>query len=126
MGTRQAARQKWRRARVEDDPRCDYCGTETREDADDSASNRATVDDVIPLSKGGRNNASNWALACYRCNGIKGDRNPRPRHRLPRGDSDLAKIMARAIELADRLAAERARRQKLADICTHFQISTGA
>lgn len=33
---------------------------------------RATVEDIVPLSKGGKNNRSNWALACSTCNQRKG------------------------------------------------------
>lgn len=58
--------------------RCFYCGTlmiyEKRHD-DDKYRNprRATRDHVIPLSKGGPNEAHNIVAACLGCNTAKGD-----------------------------------------------------
>jgi 5-methylcytosine-specific restriction endonuclease McrA len=34
----------------------------------------ATLDHLVPLSKGGTNDFYNFALACYRCNHIKADK----------------------------------------------------
>lgn len=78
MGKRSAARRAWRVARGKIDPRCDYCGIGTSEDVPASHPQRATVEDIVPLSKGGRNNRSNWALACCACNQAKGDDERRP------------------------------------------------
>lgn len=44
---------------------CHYCGKKLR-------SGQATVDHVIPSSKGGPNCASNFVLACEPCNTSKG------------------------------------------------------
>jgi 5-methylcytosine-specific restriction endonuclease McrA len=98
MGQKSTARQAWRRARVENDPRCDYCGVETREDVHECHPRRATVDDIRPRSKGGANNQSNWALACYLCNKIKGDEYPTD-HR-PHWRGRKAQIMRRAFGVA--------------------------
>lgn len=67
-----AARRAWRVERVRFDPYCDYCGVITREDVHETDPRRATVEDIVPLSKGGANNRSNWALACWTCNQAKG------------------------------------------------------
>ena len=39
----------------------------------------ATVDHLLPKSRGGRNVAENFAIACKPCNGARGDA-PIPRH----------------------------------------------
>lgn len=52
-----------------EDPRCRYCGrTLTRK--------RATVDHVLPTSRGGESTPENLTLACRDCNACKGDRTP--------------------------------------------------
>lgn len=73
MGKKSAARQAWRRARVQSDPRCTYCGITCSETVHERHPQRATVDDIVPLSRGGLNNASNWTLACQTCNRDKAD-----------------------------------------------------
>lgn len=84
MGGKSAARRAWRVARGNVDPRCDYCGVVTREDVAETHPQRATVEDIVPLSKGGLNNRSNWALACSACNQAKGasDTMPKKKARL--------------------------------------------
>lgn len=44
---------------------CHYCGKKLRRE-------QATVDHVIPKSKGGSNNSSNFVLSCAPCNTSKG------------------------------------------------------
>lgn len=73
MASKSAARRAWRVARGKIDPRCDYCGEITFENVKERDPRRATVEDMTPLSKGGPNNRSNWALACSECNQAKGD-----------------------------------------------------
>lgn len=73
MASKSAARRAWRVARGKFDPRCDYCGIVTSEHVAETHPQRATVEDIVPLSKGGNNNRSNWALACSACNQAKGD-----------------------------------------------------
>jgi hypothetical protein len=48
---------------------CFYCGTEL-----DPEQPEATVDHVIPLSRGGTNQPRNLVLACTMCNHGKGER----------------------------------------------------
>ena len=64
-----------------DEHRCAYCG-----------GHAATVDHVLPRSRGGPDTWDNLVACCVRCNNLKGDRTPeekgwtlrvRPRH--PRG-----------------------------------------
>ncbi|MBD7956385.1 HNH endonuclease [Microbacterium sp. Sa4CUA7] len=45
--------------------RCGYCG-----------SSAATIDHVLPRSRGGTNSWENLVAACVRCNNLKGDRTP--------------------------------------------------
>lgn len=73
MAGKSAQRRAWRVARVKIDPRCDYCGEVTRENVAETHPRRATVEDIVPLSKGGFNARSNWALACSSCNQAKAD-----------------------------------------------------
>lgn len=108
MGSTSTARRSWRVARGQIDPRCDYCGDVTFEGVEETHPKRATVDDIIPLSKGGRNGASNWALACNLCNAEKADGFLRPKKRGPH-----AVLLTRAAELAVMKAAERARKRRL-------------
>lgn len=72
MASKSAARRAWRVARGKIDPRCDYCAVVTSEHVPENHPQRATVEDIVPLSKGGSNNRSNWALACSACNQAKG------------------------------------------------------
>lgn len=51
---------------VRDSYKCMYCGT----------SKRLTIDHVIPISKGGKNNFENCTTACQPCNNKKGNRIP--------------------------------------------------
>ncbi|WP_181273558.1 HNH endonuclease [Brevibacterium oceani] len=51
---------------VRDEHRCAYCG----------AAGAATVDHVLPRSRGGRNAWLNTVAACGPCNGRKADRTP--------------------------------------------------
>lgn len=57
----------WRRYQHGRNPLCDYCRSPI-------AFDRATVDHVVPLSAGGKDGPSNWALACRACNVKKGSR----------------------------------------------------
>ncbi len=55
-----------RRVLLKLDPRCSYCGIQlTRKSA--------TIDHIVPKSKGGSSSEFNLALACKPCNGRKAD-----------------------------------------------------
>lgn len=45
---------------------CAYCGCKLRK-------REATIDHIIPVSKGGTNNPGNYILACSECNSVKGN-----------------------------------------------------
>jgi len=47
--------------------RCQYCGERVR-------SNTATLDHIVPVSKGGRDDPENLATTCLMCNSIKSGR----------------------------------------------------
>jgi len=55
---------------VRDNNECQYCGTHV-------GKNTATVDHVIPRSKGGKTDYTNCVTSCKDCNNAKGDRTPR-------------------------------------------------
>ena len=52
------------------DRRCRYCGCGIRK------TNQATLDHILPVSRGGSDGAENLTLACQRCNVSKGERTP--------------------------------------------------
>lgn len=56
--------------------RCRYCKIEVRKNwlEIDKRDHDATVDHIIPKSRGGPNKMENYALACRRCNTAKGSR----------------------------------------------------
>ena|ERR1700761_1955247 len=49
--------------------RCCYCGLRLEK----VHPNRATIEHVIPLSRGGPDKAENMVIACRRCNGRRGN-----------------------------------------------------
>lgn len=55
---------------------CEYCGKEDLDkDAPDYSGYLATIDHIIPTSKGGKKyDTSNFAVACRPCNRDKGDK----------------------------------------------------
>lgn len=68
-------RRFWRRVEREDLPMvCTYCGITVLRNAPDSDPSKATVDHIIPRSKGGTNQFENLVIACWPCNLKKGDR----------------------------------------------------
>ena len=48
---------------------CEYCGKQC-------SAREATVDHVLPVSRGGRSSWGNTVTACFRCNQRKADRTP--------------------------------------------------
>ena len=64
-------RNQWRR-----DPSCRWCHKPI------GSFREATVDHVIPLSKGGSNSPDNWLLSCFTCNHSRGDSIGAPKHVL--------------------------------------------
>ena len=56
--------------------KCYICGRQMvlNDDTEKLNELEATIDHVVPLSKGGTNDISNCAVCCSRCNRIKGDR----------------------------------------------------
>jgi len=73
IGRRDMSRTRWARKVliVKHGGRCYLCG-EAVELGDEASPRYATLDHVIPLSKGGADNISNLALACRKCNQDKG------------------------------------------------------
>lgn len=55
--------------------KCEYCkGRVTRDPCHPDIF--ATVDHIIPLSKGGFDGPNNWAVCCNKCNQAKADKLP--------------------------------------------------
>jgi 5-methylcytosine-specific restriction endonuclease McrA len=54
---------------------CYLCGNLTYKEYENRPANqRATIDHIIPVSKGGNHTFENVRIACWRCNSIKGNR----------------------------------------------------
>jgi 5-methylcytosine-specific restriction endonuclease McrA len=53
---------------------CFYCSKEVRRDVGFDAANRATIDHMVPKSKGGKDTKTNWIVSCYPCNQQKMDK----------------------------------------------------
>ena len=57
-----------------ENPNCYWCGKLTSMTSKEGSHDFATVDHVVPRSKGGRNYYENTVLSCYDCNQKKGNR----------------------------------------------------
>ncbi|MFE1095897.1 HNH endonuclease [Streptomyces smyrnaeus] len=63
---------QWRRtvkAAIEKQPYCSHCGT------NGNPLNPLTGDHILPISKGGTNDAANCRVLCRSCNSSRGNRN---------------------------------------------------
>jgi len=74
---RESSRMKWTRKQLlkKHEGRCHLCGQQV-ELSDETSPRYATIDHIVPLSKGGRDTLDNLALACVACNRAKGDKIP--------------------------------------------------
>jgi 5-methylcytosine-specific restriction endonuclease McrA len=92
-----------------DDYRCGYCRLTVCDNLPEGHPRRATVDHVIPCSKGGRSGLDNLLTACQRCNGEKGDMSAEVfrwyRHMILRGHNRDELLEAIAALEPDLLAA---------------------
>ena len=73
---RNANRIPYRRSDIfkRDGWRCRLCGRELRDTTDSTDMRAATIDHIVPLSKGGDDTAENVQAACRGCNSLKGNR----------------------------------------------------
>lgn len=67
-----AQRFAWLRQGVARGGRCEYCGKAVTLDGP----NQATIDHILPLSRGGSDEPENWAVSCVGCNHTKNNRTP--------------------------------------------------
>lgn len=89
-------RREWLERQHADNPRCHYCKNKTilmprGYDSTGEAkmgSLHATLDHAKPRTSGGPDHVSNWRLACYTCNQLKGDR---------RAEDYLAELIAAGV-----------------------------
>lgn len=65
--------------------KCFYCGIETLMSVGLRADWKATLEHIIPKSKGGSDEIDNLVMACFRCNQLRGDGSTRP-HKARRHD----------------------------------------
>lgn len=68
------ARRNNLRKMYNESPLCRYCKMETIFDGENNWHDYATIDHIIPVSKGGKDKPSNYILSCSRCNRLKGSR----------------------------------------------------
>lgn len=65
---------KWARQQRRAGGKCEYCGVRvTHAKRDRPKPTSATMDHVMPLSKGGHTRKNNMVLCCYACNQAKGN-----------------------------------------------------
>lgn len=74
IGRAEMTRTKWTRAALirRHGGRCTYCNNPVTL-GDETAPTYATIDHIVPQSKGGRDTLDNLTLACHACNQRKGD-----------------------------------------------------
>lgn len=53
--------------------KCHYCGCDTSRKVQPSNPTRRTIDHIKPQCEGGRTNIGNCVIACFRCNGKRGN-----------------------------------------------------
>jgi len=53
--------------------KCEYCNAHVFPNIDRRSHQRATIDHVIPRSKGGKETLNNLKLSCLKCNKEKGN-----------------------------------------------------
>lgn len=78
--------------------RCRYCGEITflnELPADADPGRRATIEHIVPRSRGGTNDWQNLALACHRCNVIRAGGRYLPYAELTRAERDQARNHSR-------------------------------
>lgn len=67
---------------IRDEGKCRYCRKKIEWEAlTDKGTKDVTLDHIIPKSLGGDGSEDNLAIACFRCNNVKGSRiniQPRP------------------------------------------------
>lgn len=51
---------------------CHYCKRSVSRNVHEAAENRATIDHIIPISKGGTSRKENTVVCCRKCNREKG------------------------------------------------------
>lgn len=70
--------------------RCYICGVETSDQVPALSPERAEIEHVVPIARGGSHTRANVRCACHRCNALKGS------HRTP---DDVRAILASGLEL---------------------------
>jgi hypothetical protein len=69
---------------IAQDSKCFWCGCEIRFDAGPTQESKfATLDHLVPKSKGGKVEWSNCVMACFKCNNAKNHGNLHPVTRKP-------------------------------------------
>lgn len=53
---------------------CAYCGKRVYREVNNTHNSKATIDHIVPLSKGGTNAQYNLVLSCFECNNRKGSK----------------------------------------------------
>ena len=61
---------------IRDEYICQYCGKNTKQKYNQKCNDSATVDHIIPQSKGGKSSWDNCVCACKECNNKKADKLP--------------------------------------------------
>lgn len=75
---RKASYKEPREILLAQDPHCRWCGTRLTK-------RTATLDHIVPLAVGGKNDQSNYCLACERCNEWRADSGLDTKHLPPQG-----------------------------------------
>lgn len=78
--------------------KCIHCNRKLVVEANGEAGSRVTLEHIVPRNHGGTNDLANLALACYRCNNVKGVYHDHKKADDPKLKEIIERLQARRLE----------------------------